>query len=104
MRGFPKSFATKQDYLNCLPLYPEETKLALRSLYADRFKWGNPKELKEGDEGVVDVDHLVSSEEREVEGEIVFVRIQYERIEDENAAYIRLGFSEDEILNLINGK
>ena len=43
MRGFPKIFCTKQDYLNVLsdPELAEEGKARLRSLADDRFIWSD---------------------------------------------------------------
>lgn len=47
MRGFPKIFCTKQDYLNLLadPEYTDQAKERLRSLAADRFIWQDSGEV-----------------------------------------------------------
>lgn len=49
MRGFPKIFCTKQDYLNLLadPEYADQAKERLRSLAADRFIWKDSGEVFE---------------------------------------------------------
>jgi len=39
MQGFPKWFNTKEDIVNTLPNFPEETKEYLISLLKDRFIW-----------------------------------------------------------------
>ena len=54
MRGFPQTLATKQDYMNCLTMYPKETRGALRRLMADRFNWEFVKELSDKKKGKED--------------------------------------------------
>lgn len=94
MRGFPRHLATKRDYMNCLELYPEETKRALRALYADRWVWEAAGELTDGEEGVNDATHRT---ERNPETGTV---TQYELKEDMNARVFRLGFTAYEIEQL----
>ena len=96
MRGFPKHFETKQDYLNSMELYPEETKKALRSLYADRYTWVVIKELKSRSEGIEDAFHIIS--ECIEKGEIKIKQLEAQ--EDPNARYLRLGFTKEEITYL----
>ena len=52
MRGFPESFSTKQDFLNGIATYPEETKAELRHLIAGRFEFVQTGVLAEGEEGL----------------------------------------------------
>jgi hypothetical protein len=98
MRGFPSAFATKQDYLNGISLYPEQTRDELRRLLADRFMWAESGVLADGEDGVTDSTHCVSSREGKDGGE---VRIQMERREDPNARLFRLGFTVKELEKLL---
>ncbi len=98
MRGFPSAFATKQDYLNGISLYPEQTRDELRRLLADRFMWVETGVLADEKEGVTDSTHCISSREGE-DGEEV--RIQMERREDPNARLFRLGFTVKEVEKLL---
>lgn len=54
MRGCPRTFATKQDFLNGIESYPEETKAELRRLIAGRFEFVPTGELAEGEDGIED--------------------------------------------------
>ena len=103
MRGCPRTFATKQDYLNGIATYPEETKAALRRLIAARFEFVQTAELADGEEGIEDENPaIVTSTETDSEtGEQVTKRIQLEKRESENAKLFRLGFSLEEAQNLV---
>lgn len=103
MRGFPKGFATKQDVLNSLSAYPEQTKAELKRLAADRFVWEKTKELESESKGINDDTHIVSKEERtdEKTGERTTVFVQLELKEDSNAVIFRLGFTMKEVQKLI---
>lgn len=48
MRGFPKWFNVKQDVLNALAEYPEETKAFLQRCLDERFSWLVTKKLDDG--------------------------------------------------------
>lgn len=104
MRGFPQFFATKQDYMNCLGMYPEETKKALRRLFADRFNWTVTKELSDKDKGKEDETHHVEEQERinEKTGERETFFVQLVKKEDKNARVFQLGFTVEEIEKLIS--
>jgi hypothetical protein len=97
MRGFPMFFATKQDYLNCLELYPEQTKEALKALYADRFTWVKGAQVDSADSGITDKTHRVLPQKND-KGEEEF--FQYSLQEDANARVFMLGFTKKEIENL----
>lgn len=103
MRGFPQSLATKQDYMNCLPMFPEETKRALRCLLADRFNWEITKELSAKGKGKEDETHRVLEQVRtnEETGEQETYFVQLEKKEDKNARMYQLGFTVKEIESLI---
>lgn len=103
MRGFPTVFATKQDYINCMAMYPEETKRALRRLLADRFNWEKVKELSSKSKGKEDSTHAIIAQERtdEKTGEKTEYFVQLEKKEDSNARLFQLGFTVKEVESLI---
>lgn len=92
MRGFPKFLNTKQDYLNCLTMFPEETKKALQTLLDNRFNWFDVAILEE------DVAELaVNQRIIETDGE----KMLQEEKEDPNARIFLLGFTVEEVEELI---
>lgn len=98
MRGCPRTFATKQDYLNGIETYPEETKAELRRLIADRFEFALTGELAEGEAGIEDEDHMILElkETDPKNGKTVKKRVQFAKRESENARLYRLGFTLEE--------
>ena len=104
MRGCPRTFATKQDFLNGIATYPEETKAELRRLIAGRFEFVSTDELSEGEDGIEDENHQVitSNETDQKTGEQVQKRIQLEKRESENARLFRLGFTLEEAEQLVS--
>lgn len=98
MRGCPRTFATKQDYLNGIATYPEETKAELRRLIAGRFEYVPTGELADGEDGIVDDTHqVVTQQETDPEtGKTVEKRVQLEMRESGNARLFRLGFTVEE--------
>lgn len=94
MRNMPKVLNTKKDYLNCLEVYPEQTKEELKKLLQERFIWHCDGEIEEGKYPVVDDTHKVLSGEN---GEL----LQYSYIEDECAKIFRIGFTVEEVEKLI---
>ncbi len=103
MRGFPQTLATKQDYMNCLTMYPEETRGALRRLMADRFNWEFVKELSDKKKGKEDETHRIIEQTRKDEetGEDVIYFVQLEKKEDKNARLFQLGFTVKEVESLL---
>jgi hypothetical protein len=91
MNDFPKWLNTKQDYINCLKDYPDQTKAALKDLLDSRFSWVMTKILD--GEGITDDTHKVIETESECS--------QYELLEDSNARMFQLGFTVEEIEGLI---
>lgn len=92
MRGFPKFLNTKQDYLNCLTMFPEETKKALQTLLDNRFNWFDVAIIEE------DVTELaVNQRIIETDGE----KMLQEEKEDPNARIFLLGFTVEEVEELI---
>lgn len=104
MRGCPRTFATKQDFLNGIETYPEETKAELRRLIAGRFEFVPTGELAEGENGIEDESHQVitSTETDQKTGEQVQKRIQLEKRESDNARLFRLGFTLKEAQKLVS--
>lgn len=94
MIGFPEILNTKQDYMNCLQLYPIETKVKLQELVNSRYCWFDTEILTEADTGVKDETHRVVDEDD--------YKIQQEYKEDENAKIFKLGFTVQEIQELIS--
>ena len=94
MQGFPKYLNTKQDYLNCLQDFPEETKKELQNLIDSRYSWAITKVLAENDTGVTDNTHKVIENNGE--------KLQYEYVEDNNAKIFKLDFTVNEVEGLIN--
>lgn len=104
MKGFPKYFNTKQDYINCLSLYPSETKQALRALMNNRYKWVQDGELAKESDGITDDDHYVVKTNKEEhdgkEGEEVIY--QMKRVEDKDSKFFKLGFTVAEVKKLVS--
>ena len=94
MQGFPKYLNTKQDYLNCLQDFPEDTKKELQNLIDSRYSWTITKVLAENDTGVIDNTHKVIENNGE--------KLQYEYVEDNNAKIFKLDFTVSEVEGLIN--
>lgn len=103
MRGFPNHLKTKEDYTNMLAIDPEQAKARLQALMDDRFTWKQTDVLSEGDLGQEDETHKIieSSERDEETGEETTVRYQYELQEDFNSHFFLLGFTVDEVENII---
>lgn len=93
MKGFPKVLNSKQDYFNCLPAYPNETKEALKALLDNRFSWFDVAVLADGVSGITDSTHRVIGDSE---------KIQQELREDENALIFKLGFTVQEVEGLLN--
>lgn len=93
MRGFPKFLNSKQDYLNCLTNFQEETKKELQMLLDSRFSWFDVAIIE--DEGLTDNTHRVIADD---EG----VKTQQILREDPNARIFMLDFAVEEVEELIN--
>lgn len=102
MRGIPRYFNTKEDYMNCLSLYPEETKVALRMLLNGRFTWKVQKELKSEADGVKDDNHyFYTTTQKNEKGEDEEVIYQMEKVEDKNSKFFELGFTVKEVEKIL---
>lgn len=94
-------FATKQDVLNSLKLYPERTKAKLKSLYEDRYVWVATNELPEREAGIIDEFHIVTENNSNGKEREEQTYTQMEKQVDKNSRIYKLGFTEEEILELI---
>jgi hypothetical protein len=95
MIGFPKVLNTKQDYLNCLTDYPEQTKEQLQALLDERFAWEDKGEIEVGDMPIEDDTHKI------VEDKETGKKNQYELVESPNAKIFRIGFTVAEVEELL---
>ena len=93
MRGFPKFFNTKQDVLNALALFPEETKAYIQTLLDTRKLWVQVEYVAPG---VNDETHYVRTDEA---GNVY----QMEYRDDPNGDIPRLGFTVEELEAIVNG-
>lgn len=104
MFSYPEHLNTKQDYLNMLEFDREETVKRLEQLLSTRFYLFFVKELSEGEEGVEDDTHkviLITEMPSDLKGDFVVKRCQYELQESENTPLFHLGFSVEEVEQLI---
>lgn len=97
MRGFPKHLNTKQDYLNCINEFPQETKNELQRLLDSRFVWVETAVLEDEEQGIIDDTHDIIKIMTEP-GEPI---IQRELIEDTNSELVRLGFTVEEVREML---
>lgn len=87
---------TKQDYLNCLAMNPQEGKEELRILLNSRFSWMNTIVLDSADNGdlIIDDTHRIIGDDDE------FYYQEY--LEDSTAKLFRIGFTVEEVKELLN--
>ena len=91
MKGFPRHINTKQDVLNLIEEYPEQTKSFLQSLVDSKMAWHPTGTLADGDDGTTDSTHKV--DEVTDENDVVTSRTQCELVEDSNGPIFRMGFA-----------
>ncbi|WP_175869620.1 hypothetical protein [Bartonella gabonensis] len=104
MIEYPEHLNSKEDYLNMLSFDKAETVRRLEMLLSTRFYWVFIKELSEGEEGVEDDTHkvvLITEMPSDLKGDFVVKRCQYELQESEYAPLFQLGFSVEEVEQLI---
>lgn len=102
MKGLPKWFNSKQDFLNCLadPELKEGAKAKLRELLDARMAWLNKGVLADDDAGVTDDTHKVVEQEAQ-DGSEKPVRLQYAFEKDPKARLFALGFTVKEAQKLL---
>ena len=91
MRGFPKHFNSKQDVLNTLALFPDETKAYCQTLLDNRKLW---VQVEYTVPGVEDETHHVRTDEA---GNVY----QMEYRDDPNGDIQRLGFTVEELEGIV---
>ena len=91
MKGFPRTINTKQDVLNLIEEYPEQTKSFLQSLVDSKMAWHPTGTLADGDAGTTDSTHKV--DEIIDENDVVTERNQCELVEDTGGPIFRMGFA-----------
>ena len=91
MKGFPKHFNTKQDVLNALELFPEETKAHIQTLLDNRKLW---VQTEYAAPGINDETHHVRTDEA---GNVY----QMEYRDDPNGEIQRLGFTVEELEGIV---
>lgn len=96
MKGYPKHINSKQDVINLLVDYPSETKVFLQGLLDSKENWFFVSDL-ENDNGINDDMHKVVENKKDD----VITYAQYELREDINAYLFKLGFTVDEVRELI---
>lgn len=96
MKGFPKFINSKQDVINLLPEYPSETKQFLQGLLDSKDNWFFVADIAEN-EGINDATHKVVENTKDD----VTTYAKYELKEDEKAYIFKLGFTVDEVKELI---
>lgn len=97
MKGFPKIFNTKQDVLNCLPMFPEKTKAFLQNSLNGYRDWVATGSFETEAECVKDETHDYIVQESEEDN----VYIQKEYMIVPGNIIDRLGFTEEEINNIL---
>ena len=98
MVNFPKYFNTKEDVLNCIPVFTEQTKSYLTMILSEIENWVLIGKLADSDVGTTDATHRVLDIKEE---DIVKERYQYEWKEVINCKLYDLGFTKEEAQELI---
>ena len=106
MKGLPKFFNTKQDYLNVLAMPETEVSTAKkRELLEDLLKytvdWFSVGTLANREEGVEDETHKVVESEQQDGDTTTVTYTQYELRTNYGAQIFRVGFTIEEVQNLL---
>lgn len=97
MKGFPKVFNTKQDVMNCLPVFPEKTKAFLQNSLNGYRDWVSTGSFETEAECVKDETHDYIVQENEEEN--VYVQTEYMIVPGN--IIDRLGFTEEEVKEIL---
>ena len=101
MVGFPKWLNTKEDYFYVREHFPhEQWEPVFQALLDERMTWLNIGQLASEEEGVTDNIHKVVTVGGEEDGTPVQY-YQYEYKEDPNCKLFRLGFTVEEVKDLL---
>lgn len=94
MIGFPKYLNTKEDYLYGRDNFPKNQWEPEFQKLLDNKAWINTDMLKDGDTGLTDNTHRVETVEEQ--------KYQYEFMTDPNCKLFRIGFTEDEVRQILD--
>ena len=102
MKGFPNFLNTKEDYENIRRDFPKEQWLpCFQKLLSSRQDWFFVKELADGEIGLSDETHKVEIQlDQQENGK--HLRYQFELRENPNCLMNTLGYTEQEVLTIIN--
>jgi len=100
MKGFPKNLNTKDDYLYIKEHFDRELWVPeFQKLLDTTSDWFFVKNLDKAEDGITDNTHKIVSSEDTSTKEITYM--QYELRENPTAKIFKLGFTKEEIANLI---
>lgn len=104
MKGFPSFLNTKEDYEYIRNNFPKDQWLpCFENLLTSRQDWFFVKELADGEIGLSDDTHKIEIQlDQEVEGG-KHRRYQFELRENPTCLMNTLGYTEQEVLDIING-
>lgn len=98
MRGYPKILSSKEDYYYIIENFDESLwKVELQNLLDTMKDWFFEKNLKDKSDGIVDETHKI--EESGEEDNIQYM--QYVLRENPDCKLFRLGFTVEEVKNLL---
>ena len=102
MQGFPKWLNTREDYIYVKENFPpEQWKPVFQSLLDERMQWLNTGLLKNEADGVNDETHKVVGGDSDMP-DTPAQYYQYEFKEDPNCRMFKLGFTVDEVEQLLS--
>lgn len=102
MVGFPKYLNTKQDYLYVKNNFTKDNWYSVFQELLDTEKgWLMTSKLADNDTGITDDTHKII-ENKDETGTVAKERYQYEYKVDPNCKMLRLGFTEDEIKDILS--
>lgn len=96
MVGYPQHLNTKDDYEFVRKNFPKsEWENDFKKLLTSTKEWFNVGEIPDGEPGIEDDDHMVASDTQTGK------RYQYERRDNPNSLIYRIGYTIDEVKNII---
>lgn len=101
MKGEPKHWNTKKDAMVALNRWPTRTKKYLQTFLDGVEKWMIDHKLKDDEEGITDDTHKIREIKDEETGEVT-ERYQLVWKQDPNCKLFRLGFTTEEVQEIIN--
>lgn len=100
MKGFPKNLSTKEDYLYIKDHFDKELWVPEFQKLLDTVNdWFFVSDLKSEEEGITDNTHKIVSSKNTETKEVIYA--QYELRENPHCKLYSLGFTKEEVNNLI---